>query len=699
MALPPLREDLQLLKGHDNLFGGSTWMIFDPVGHRFFQIDYQTFEILTHWSIGDRAGLAEKIERQRGCKPENAVIDAVINFLKTHQLVGNPEAGSWRYLLAREKRAKSTVVQWLKYKYLFFRLPLFRPEKLLKAIAFLAEPVYCRAFWYFVLMIFCLNLYLLNRLWNEFTSTIYRFATIDSIYYYALVVIFVKIFHELGHALTARRYGCRVPTMGIAFMVFYPVFYTDVTDAWRLTNKFDRIRIGLAGVLVELVIAVFATLLWVFTPDGITRNLLFFLATSSWVISITINLNPFMRFDGYYVLSDWLGVPNLGSRSFAFGKWRLRRFLFGVDTPPPEPLPRKIQRSLIIYAYCTWVYRCFLFVAIALVIYALLPKVLGLPLACVEIVFLVLMPIFLECREWWKMRKEILANSRTWLTISVSAVLVGLFFYPLQSSVVAPAVLDSFDRFEIFANQPAKLTKVHVQQGQHVEQGDLLFEFDNPILGWEKQQSSTRLELVGLQLDRRTADQRDLARSIVLEQQRLVEIEALAGIAKLEHELTIRAPYDGVIIELGPELHAGRWMATGATLAAIGREEGSRITGSLDGPDLARIVPNGEAYFLARDPAFDRIPVTLTHIDEVAGRTLSEPYLSSAYGGGVPVEVDATGAHKTARTHFTLNFQLMEPISIDRILRGSIHLEAKPESYFQIFLRQVLRVAIWESRV
>ena len=687
------------MQGQDGLMGEPTWTIFDPIGYRYFQIDHRTFDLLVHWSIGKSRALIEKIEDQRGYRPKPEDIDNVIRFLRSHSLVGYSSAGSWRGLLDKKIQAKGKSWHWVTHKYLFFRIPLFRPERFLEAISIFAEPFFTRVFWIILLLAGFLALYLVDRRWADFTDTIYRFATFDSIYYYALILVFVKSAHELAHGLTAIRYGCRVPTMGVAFMVLYPLFYTDVSDAWRLTDKLQRVRIGIAGVLAELIIAVVATLLWVFTPDGIARNLLFFLATSSWLLSITVNLNPFMRFDGYYVLSDWLGVANLGPRSFALGKWWLRRCLFGVNAPPPEAMPRRMRRFLILYAYSTWIYRLVFFLAIAVMIYALMPKVLGVPLLGAEIFVFILMPIIRECLEWWKMRKEIARNSRTWLTVSACAVLIGLLFYPLQSSVTAPAVFDGFGRTEIYSNQPARLSKIHAERGDFVRQGDLLFEFENPALEWEEQQSMARLELIDLKLGRRTADQRDLAQSMVLQQQRLVEMHALAGIAELKEELVIRAPYDGFVIELNPELHAGRWLPDGATLAALGGQDAARIIGSVDGPALARIIPEGEAYFLARDPAYERIPVALAQIDEVASRTLSEPYLSSAFGGEVPVEVDASGAHKTTRAHFILNFQLVEPIEVDRILRGSIHLEAKPESYFQIILRRVLEVVIWESRV
>ena len=437
-----------------------------------------------------------------------------------------------------------------------------------------------------------------------------------------------------------------------------------------------------AGLAAELIIAVVATSLWIFTPDGIARNIFFFLATTSLVLSLLINMNPFLRFDGYFILSDWLDIGNLGPRSFALGRWWLREVLFGLKATVPEPLPKNIRRFLIGYAYCTWVYRFFLFLSIALFVYTIFPKVLGGPLVFFEIFIFIGLPIVRELGKWWKMRAEILNSRRSWFTASLLAGFIASLFYPWQSTIVAPAVLDSHGRVEIFVNQPARLEAIHVDVGHEVKQGDLLFELVRPDLNWTKRQANARLKLIDLQLRRRAADQQDLSSSLVLERQRDVQLKTLAGIAEIENQLTVRAPSDGHVLELDPSLHSGRWIKRGAVLATLGSRDAARIIGSVDGTDLARMEPGGGAYFIAEDPAYERLNVVLEQTNEIAGRNLDEPYLSSVYGGGVPVEVDAEGNHKTTKAHFMMTFRAFEPMHFDRTLRGSVLFGRKARKLF-----------------
>lgn len=148
-----------------------------------------------------------------------------------------------------------------------------------------------------------------------------------------------------------------------------PVLYTDTTDSWRLTVRTQRAAIAAAGTVVELSVAMLATFFWNFSPDGIVKSMLFVLATTSWVTGLLINLNPLLRFDGYYVLSDWLGVPNLQSRAFAVGRWKLREWLFAWGDGPPEHMPPHRQSVLISYAWAVGFYRAIVFLGIAILVY------------------------------------------------------------------------------------------------------------------------------------------------------------------------------------------------------------------------------------------------------------------------------------------------------------------------------------------
>src|SRR5262249_6975790 len=161
----------------------------------------------------------------------------------------------------------------------------------------------------------------------------------------------------LGHAYTAKRYGVRVPAMGLAFLVMWPYLYTDTAETWELSNNRKQFAIAAAGMAAEFTLAGFATLFWALAPEGGVKTVLFVLATSTWIMTLAINASPFMRFDGYFLLSDALDFPNLHERAGVCARWWLRTTFFQLPLAMPEPsLDRRQVRWLVAFALVTWLY-------------------------------------------------------------------------------------------------------------------------------------------------------------------------------------------------------------------------------------------------------------------------------------------------------------------------------------------------------
>jgi putative peptide zinc metalloprotease protein len=263
-----------------------------------------------------------------------------------------------------------------------------------------ASLFYNRTFLLLTLAALVLGLAQVVRRWDMFAATLVDTFNWDGLAAYGAALFAVKLLHELGHAFTAKRYGCRVPTMGLAFLVMWPVAYTDTNETWRLTDRLQRLHVACAGIITELMVAAWATLGWVLLPDGAMRSAAFVLATTSWVATLAINASPFMRFDGYFILSDALDLPNLHERSFALARWKLREWLFGLGEDAPEQFGARRQFWLIVFAWATWCYRLVLFVGIAVLVYHFSVKLIGIMLFIVEMLWFVLRPIQRELSAW-----------------------------------------------------------------------------------------------------------------------------------------------------------------------------------------------------------------------------------------------------------------------------------------------------------
>jgi putative peptide zinc metalloprotease protein len=464
-TLPPLRKNLQFLRGAPTPEGVPTWTIVDPVRNKYFQIEWQVYQLLQRWSCGTVEKLVAVVRRDTTSRIRAEDVEDLVRFLYANSLTEQSASGRVKDYVEQEVARHQAWWQWLLHHYLFIKIPLIRPHRFLHATLPLVAPLYTHmAAWLFG-MIGATGLFLVGQQWDTFLSTFLHFFTWQGAVMYGVVLCVVKVVHELGHAYTATRFGCRVPTIGVALMVMMPVLYSDISDAYRLSSRRKRLWIAGAGVVAELGLAAVATLLWGFLPDGAIRSVVFVAATTSWVMSLAVNLNPFMRFDGYYLLADGLGIPNLQDRAFAFGQWRIRELLFAPGTPPPEAVGLSSRRILVAYAWGIWLYRLVLFTGIALAVYHYFFKVLGLLLFLVEIVFFIGLPIWRELTSWWSRRAAYASTGRFAVTMTVVAAMLLLACLPWSSRVAIPGVLQAGSYATIYPPAPGRIASVSVHAG------------------------------------------------------------------------------------------------------------------------------------------------------------------------------------------------------------------------------------------
>ena len=225
--LPDLREELALHPGPTALDGSPTWTLHDPVRNQFYRLGWREFEMLSRWDSGSPANLIARLRRETTLEVEQDDIEDVAKFLALHSLLASRSAEGTRQLLAKAARYRQHWAMWLLKNYLFLRVPLFRPDRWL-------DRVYPRLAWLFspafrntVIALGLLALYLVARRWDAFIDTFTYLFSIEGAVYFAIALSAMKVVHEMGHALTAKRYGCRVPSMGIALLVLWPVLYTS----------------------------------------------------------------------------------------------------------------------------------------------------------------------------------------------------------------------------------------------------------------------------------------------------------------------------------------------------------------------------------------------------------------------------------------------------------------------------------------
>ncbi|MET0849451.1 MAG: biotin/lipoyl-binding protein, partial [Pseudomonas sp.] len=500
MSLPSLRADLQLSVAAPALDGSPRWTLADPVRGRYFKLGAAAMRLLRHWSLGDPEQVLRAANREPGLPLDGAELEQLLGFLRGHDLISalDPQQRASYSLKAAAQR--QTLWQILLHQYLFFRIPLWRPDAFLNRAWPWLERFGPRALRYGLPATLGLGVFLVSRDWQRFIATFPHLFSLGGALAFGVALFFAKLCHEFGHAFMAKRAGCRVQSMGVAFMVLLPMFYTDVSDAWRVNDRRARLLIGAGGVLAELLLASIALLVWSLLPDGPGRTAAFMLASATWITTLVINLNPFMRFDGYFLLSDFWEVDNLQGRAFALCRWRLREFLFGYGAAAPEPWSPKMQRRLLIWGYGAWLWRAALFFGIALAVYHLFFKVLGIFLMLVELVWFIFLPIMSEWRQWWARREQAHAPRVLLSGLALFGLLLMLVV-PWRSAVELPTMLEAGRASALHAPVAARVKTVNVHDGEAVAQGQVLIELESPDL--DSRQAIVRREIQIQQLQMR----------------------------------------------------------------------------------------------------------------------------------------------------------------------------------------------------
>lgn len=688
-TLLPLRQDLRLFDSGTDRDGAPQWTIQDPVRNRFFRIGWLEYECLQHWG-GTPDAVAQAIADTTPLAVDAASVTQFARFLAQNQLLLNVAQG-----LARLPDAATDWRhwRWWLHHYLFFRVPLLRPQRLLAQWLPLLRPLLSAQALWLLLALSLVGLVLVARQWDVFTAQLGGLLEPAGITGFLLAVLLSKCLHELGHALVATHLGVRVSHMGVAFMVLWPMLYTDTGESWRLGSSRQRLAISVAGVATELALAGLATLLWCLLDDGALRQAMLYLATTGWVLSLALNLSPFMRFDGYFVLSDLLDFPNLHERAAAVARAWLRRQVLGIDAPCPEPLSRRRERSLVAFAAVTWLYRTAVFIGIALAVYLLFFKVLGLFLLCVELLWFVLLPLLRELRAWAGLWPQVRRPRRLALLLLPGAALLALA-WPWRMDVHAPAMARPALEHTVFAAQAGQL--LQLQSPGRVEAGTPLLQLHVPALSARADYTQAALQsfnqyLGGLSTSTELVAGTTLARGLL--EERLAAALAVAAEAR---QLAVTAPFAGIWLDVDPNLAEGTWVATGTALGLLVDPAQWQVDAYVEERDIGRLQAGARADFFPEGQVRP-VAARVTEIAPTRTRSLEQWSLDLRYGGEILVTAGERGESVPTRSLYRIRLVLEQPLPELRQTRGRVAVDGTPKSVLWQFIRTAAAVLIRES--
>ncbi len=682
-----LRPDLETSR---HVFRGEVfYVLIDPLNftsHRFTRSDYA---VLTRISVDQP--LCEIFEGLVGAgelKEEDG--ERFYGFIYSLHKIGflNLPISDEKTLYDRHTAKNAAKRSGMFKSALFFQIPLWQPDAFLSRTARFARPFFSKAAFSIWLALTCLAGWVVVHNWSEFTAPVGDIFRNDNLPLLWISLIVLKIVHEFGHAYATKLLGGHVPEMGLYMMIFTPCAYVDATAAWGFSRKRDRLIVNFGGMYVELLCAALAVLAWSVMPPGLWRSVLHNVVMLASVITIGFNINPLMRYDGYYALSDFLEIPNLRARSGAEGIRLLKRIVLGIRTPGEKSLG--LRTFLVGFGISSAIYKVVLVLGISATIAMKFPAV-GIALGGAYILNEIWTQLKRAIPYLWRSQET--AAVRKWAMslalLIVAGIPLGVAAVPVPTTVTTRGVLSSETDLVLRAQAPGFLRDLDLQPGRAVKADEVLVTLHDEEVTTKLVEVEALLVVAKMRLEQARGASpaevhKEAERVRQLEQERQQSAERLA-------KLQVTSPSDGLIVQGLHPSAMGRYVEQGEPIGTL--VAGDRIVRALLSEEelvAVRTQPGSSVEFRSKADPRDVWHGQVTRVIPAGRREFDQPFTAHLDPADYSVN-PATG--RAMRSQFEVEVVLREASSKDGLphrLTGALRFKGKSEPLGVSLLRKGL---------
>lgn len=565
---PVLRAQVRI---HRHTYRGQRWhVVQDLTTGQFLRFDPLAYHAI---SLMDGVRTVDQIWRHlvREHADEAPSQDDLIklltqlyqaNLLRTDQRVDVTE------LVERGQRNR-----WNKLKSMFMnpmsvRLPLFSPDRFMgMVVSALPQWLWLTLFVLWAVLIAVGGVTVAMH-WQALTDDLSaQVFTPEKMVGLLLIFPVLKAIHEFGHCLALKALGGTVHEVGLMFLIFVPVPYVEASQSYTFASKWQRMLVGAAGMIIEIGVASMCVLLWVDASDGVFKSVMHQTLILASVTTVIFNANPLLRFDGYYILSDWLEMPNLANRANAVVQSWVKRRLFGVEETPPKETVAE-QRWLVPYAFASHIYRLTVTFSIVFLVAEHYLGV-GLVLAGWSLWNSIFKPVFkyfqylvMDPGLQGRRHRAVAVTGLTFVTTGALA-----FGVPVDSATNAEAVVWASEQSRIRVPVSCFGDRQFVKAGERVRTGQPLFVCSDPGYQAEVTREEARMD----EAQRKSALARTVDRVQWSISQRQVQLQndRLNRARERAKETVVVSPHDGWFVPASPALIEGRYLARGEVIANV----------------------------------------------------------------------------------------------------------------------------------
>jgi len=692
MLVPNLRQDLRLIPQKNS--NNKKWYVFDPLTNRYHYLDKATLEILKHWKSGETVNSFIEILNEEGIQIPLGELLNLILFLKQHKLITADTSDQRTFLVSENKKNFST--KKISKAYIFYRIHLWNPDNWLGKNLWLAKKFvssYLRYSIYF-LFAFGLNNYFSGRI--NFEDNSYYLFSVEAITFLVISLVFLKVIHEFAHAFTLKFYQAKVPSMGVTFIFCFPLLFTDANANWELTKR-QRLNVNIAGMIAEIHIGMLAFFIWTIVDPGPLSDIAFSLFAASFVTSIIINATPFLKFDGYFLLSDWFDFENLHERSANLAKHQIKSFMLNQSITKPEQLPQKTERKLILFAWLTWTYRLLMFSGIAIAVFILFPiKFIGLLVSTFILFQLVFLPFLKEILTYLPYLKNSLASKQHALLslykpILILSTLLFLIFIPFKVNYQGYGVLTTLDYKDIYPSTNAKIEDLYIEDNQFfVKKNTKLLSLSSPKNSFELNRLLELKTNLNNKLNISLVTQKGL-NEINLIKSEISEVNNSIQLLLSEADKNqILAPFSGRLINKY-RLHINSWLPPDKPILSVVNKNSSIIVGFIKETELPILDQAESLIFVSNILKIKPLNLRVLSIDRSPIESFDNfPQLSSDHGGRINTHSDEAkrAVFIPNSSYLKVLFSIEEDFNMipDIETKGVVHIKAaKGKSLFSRF--------------